>query len=84
LLHSRGGIQPFRKFYLRRLLRIFPLYYLALFVVLAIVPYLAGKPAGVRGVLIYAAVCIGIAFAVAYLSWHLYEKQFLKLKSRFA
>lgn len=51
LLHSRGSVQPFRRFYLRRVLRIFPLYYLALFVVLAIVPYLAGRPPGVREIL---------------------------------
>ena len=41
LLHSRGGVQPFRRFYARRVLRIFPLYYLALFVVLVVVPQLA-------------------------------------------
>jgi peptidoglycan/LPS O-acetylase OafA/YrhL len=35
-------------------------------------------------VLLYAAICIGLAFAVAYTSWHLWEKQFLKLKSRVA
>jgi peptidoglycan/LPS O-acetylase OafA/YrhL len=51
LLHSRGGLQPFRRFYLRRLLRIFPLYYLALFVVLAIMPVFAGKPPGVQEIL---------------------------------
>jgi peptidoglycan/LPS O-acetylase OafA/YrhL len=51
LLHSRGGAQPFRRFYARRVLRIFPLYYLALFIVLVVVPPFAGRPPGVREIL---------------------------------
>jgi peptidoglycan/LPS O-acetylase OafA/YrhL len=51
LLHSRGGAQPFRRFYARRVLRIFPLYYLALFLVLVVLPQFAGKPPGVREIL---------------------------------
>ena len=74
LLCSRGGVQPFRRFYARRVLRIFPLYYLALFVVLVIVPQLAGKPPGVREILdrqgwlwLY---CGNIACAILGYSWN--------------
>jgi peptidoglycan/LPS O-acetylase OafA/YrhL len=34
------------------------------------------------GVLAYTLAGMAVSFAVAYLSWHLFEKQFLKLKWR--
>ncbi|HET6148182.1 MAG TPA: acyltransferase [Polyangia bacterium] len=44
LLRSRGAPRYFRNFFLRRLLRIFPLYYATLAVVLVIVPHLVRLP----------------------------------------
>jgi peptidoglycan/LPS O-acetylase OafA/YrhL len=42
LLDSRGGPGYFRAFYFRRVLRIFPLYYLTLAVLFLVLPHLDG------------------------------------------
>jgi peptidoglycan/LPS O-acetylase OafA/YrhL len=44
LLRSRGTPRYFRNFFLRRLLRIFPLYYATLAIVLVVVPHLVRLP----------------------------------------
>lgn len=51
LLDARGADHPLRAFYIRRVLRIFPLYYLALFIVLIVLPPLVGTSPGVEDIL---------------------------------
>jgi peptidoglycan/LPS O-acetylase OafA/YrhL len=50
LLDTRGGKNYFTTFYARRILRIFPLYYLVLFVALVVMPTFPGVDAVLTGV----------------------------------
>jgi peptidoglycan/LPS O-acetylase OafA/YrhL len=44
---------------------------------------MAGKIGAFPGLVVHIAACFAISIAVALLSWHLYEKHFLKLKRFF-
>jgi peptidoglycan/LPS O-acetylase OafA/YrhL len=50
LLDTKGKPQFFRSFYLRRILRIFPLYYAVVFLVIVVAPLVAWSPAWAEGV----------------------------------
>jgi peptidoglycan/LPS O-acetylase OafA/YrhL len=58
LLEARASPRYYRAFFGRRVLRIFPLYYLALFVAFVIAPALGGPPTRAQEQLVFWAYCV--------------------------
>ena len=96
LVDSVGSPRYFRNFYLRRTLRIFPLYYSVLILALFVVPHLVAArgwtAAARRGgpitlffkLAAYLACVLVLSTLLALVSWRVLEKPCLELKDRIA